>query len=84
MGILLLALSSAWAIRGLHLHAVLRAEAETARNDWAYADQWIEEQGMTFSPAGAELKRRLEADAVMRLPARDPVSSDLMEVLGID
>ena len=84
VAILLLALSSAWAIRGVHLHAVLRAEAETARNDWAYADQWIEEQGMTFSPAGAELKRRLEADAVMRLPARDPVSSDLMEVLGID
>ena len=82
VAILLLALSSAWAVRGLHLHAVLRAEAETARNDWAYADQWIEEQGMTFSPAGAELKRRLEADAVLRLPARDPVSSDLMEVLG--
>jgi hypothetical protein len=84
VGILLLALSSAWAVRGLHLHAVLRAEAENARNDWAYADQWIEEQGMTFSPAGAELKRRLEADAVVRLPARAPVSSDLMEALGID
>jgi hypothetical protein len=82
--LLLLAISSAWAFRDLRLHAVLRAAAETTRNDWAYADQWIEEQGLAFSPAGVELKRRLQHDAVTRVPARESLSSDLMELLGID
>jgi hypothetical protein len=65
-----LLLSSTWAFRAVGVHVSIRDAGTDVRNEWAYVEQWQRREGRTFTPAGVELKRQLEEDAVMRHPGR--------------
>ncbi len=72
---LLAVLSSAWTLRAVGLHLMLRDSAQEIRNEWAYLDQWLDDErdGAT-QPALLPLQRRLFADAIVR-QARTPAFS---------
>ena len=83
VGILAVALtvvSGAWAFRAVHLYSALRVAAETTRNEWAYADSWIEGQRWTLSPDEKALKLKLQYDAIARHPAPSPLPSGVIEL----
>ena len=63
-----LLLGAAWGNRVLETHANLRAAAFVERNDWAYAESQLREQGITLTAEGEALMNTLQRDALFRLP----------------
>lgn len=84
LAVALLVLSAGWAARVVHVHGHLRAAAEKSRNDWAYVDQWVEEQGWQLSASETALKLRLQHDALTVHPGRAPLHGALMAVFDDD
>ena len=80
VAVALTAVSGAWAFRAVHLYSALRLAAETTRNEWAYADQWIADQRWTLSPDEKALKLKLQYDAIARHPAPAPLPSGVTEL----
>ncbi|HEY1303459.1 MAG TPA: hypothetical protein VGF24_07930 [Vicinamibacterales bacterium] len=69
--LLVCALSSAWAFRAVGIHVGLRHAGVVVRNDWAYVDDWLEQQNLVpTQPATIELKQHLQHDAIVAHPAR--------------
>jgi hypothetical protein len=68
--VLCAALGAGWSIRYVGAHMNLRQAALTVRNEWAYAEQWLEEQDPDLSqPRTQELLRTLKHDAMIAHPA---------------
>jgi hypothetical protein len=65
LALLLVVLSSAWALRAVGLHLLLRDSGREIRDEWAYAA--VEHDGQTTgNRAQAALRERLLADAILR------------------
>jgi hypothetical protein len=78
--LLLLALSTAWALRAVGAHLGLRGAAATQRAEWAYVDSWLEREHTTpTEPHAIALKNRLQEAAVYRHPLRPPLRGDWIE-----
>jgi hypothetical protein len=73
-GVLVTALSLAWAVCLVTAHFGLRYAAAQTRAEWAYVDAWLErEHQVPTEPAAAEMKRRLQDEAIRLHPMRPPV-----------
>lgn len=78
--LLLVALSSAWAVRAVGAHVGLRSSAGSVRAEWAYVDQWLEREGRVPTERfDIELKQHLQGDAVWRHPSRPPLVGDWIQ-----
>ena len=63
-------LSTTWAARDVALHMKLRHFAAITRNEWAYAEGWLEGQNIDVSaPRARALFRLLQNDAIGTKPA---------------
>jgi hypothetical protein len=70
MAALCAALGAGWSIRYVGMHMNLRQAALAVRNEWAYAEQWFEEQNADVTqPRTQDLIRTLEHDAIIAHPA---------------
>ena len=77
MAALCAALGAGWSIRYVGMHMNLRQAALAVRNEWAYAEQWFEEQHADVTqPRTQDLIRTLEHDAIIAHPA--PAALPLM------
>lgn len=78
-----LLLGVTWSIRQAGAHALLRADAIRSRNQWAYAEQWLERQNMDISDVRARaLFDQLRGEAIVYRPAPPPlaIESPLFDV----
>lgn len=71
--VVLLALTTTWAIRTVGVHASLVATAHDVREQWAYMDDWIDRVHYEMSPHAVALREQLEADAFVRHPPTPPL-----------
>ena len=79
VAVLLLGVSSAWAMRAVGLEAGLRYSALAVRNEWVYADGWAVEQRIPVTPAAVRLKEQLQGDAIRRHPAPPALTGEWLE-----
>ena len=83
--LLLVVLSSGWAFRAVNAHLGLRHAAATMRAEWAYIDMWLEDEGQVLTdPIAIDVKRHLQADAVIKHPLRPTLTGDWLEWFGND
>ena len=77
---LVLVLSSAWAVRAVGAHLGLRVAAASQRAEWAYVDSWLEREHTTpTEPAAIALKEALQEEAAYLHPLRPPLRGDWIE-----
>lgn len=77
-------LGAAWANRVLETHANLRAAAFVERNDWAYAESQLREQGTTLTPQGEALMKTLQDDALFRFAPPPPLLLPTVRLLDAE
>jgi len=79
-GVVVTALSAAWAVGLAGAHLGLRHAAVQTRSEWAYVDAWFERERIVVSePAAVAMKRRLQEEAVLLHPMRPPLRGDWIE-----
>jgi hypothetical protein len=66
-------LGTAWAIRVADAHLSLRNAAAAERNEWAYVQNSMKNEGVTLGEAETTLFRRLREDAIFLHPAPPPL-----------
>lgn len=78
--VMIVVLSSAWAVRLIGAEVGLRIAAINTRNEWAYADHWFEtESTPPTEPAAIRLKEQLQGDAISRHPMPPMLVGDWLE-----
>ena len=70
-----------WAIRVTGTHLGLRTGAYVERNEWAYAEISLAEDGVVLTDAERALLRTLRDDALFRHPAPPPLNPPLRVLL---
>ncbi|HXE79464.1 MAG TPA: hypothetical protein VNK41_01830 [Vicinamibacterales bacterium] len=76
--------SAAWAVRSAAAHMDLRQAAFEVRNEWAYADQWFEENRTDLSsPAAQRLLAILRDDAILVHPSPPPLPAAWWPLLEV-
>lgn len=73
---------TAWAIRLADAHVSLRKAAYAERNEWAYVENSIKDEGVTLSKAETALLRRLREDAIFVHPPPPPLDPPLSALMG--
>ena len=71
-----------WAIRVTDAHLGLRAGAHVERNEWAYVEISLAEDGVVLTESDRALFRTLHEDALFRHPAPPPLSLPLSVLFG--
>lgn len=71
-----------WAIRVTGTHLGLRTGAYVERNEWAYAEISLAEDGVVLTDADRAFLRTLRDDALFRHPAPPPLNPPLRVLLG--
>jgi hypothetical protein len=67
--VVLVLLSTGWAIKLVGIHFSIRKSAIAVRREWATVDMWLEREEIVLdSPRKIALKRALETDAIRREP----------------
>jgi hypothetical protein len=85
VAVLLLVLSTSWAIRAVGLQAALDSTAVSVREQWAFVDDWRAGTGSGgLSPASESLLRHLQDDANLRHPARPQLREELSHLFEVD
>jgi hypothetical protein len=74
-------LGATWAVRMVGMHVSLRAAAYVERNEWAYAEISLEDDGVAVSDGDAVLLRRLREDAIFVHPPPPPLAPPLPRLL---
>jgi hypothetical protein len=82
--VLVVALSSTWAVRALGVHAALAATSVTVREQWANVDDWIARQVGPLDAQGVNLKRQLQDDAIVRFPQKPPLRDEWTVLFDLD
>lgn len=68
-GLVVLSLSSAWAVKVVGIHFSIRKEAVSVRREWSEVDRWMERTNLKLdSPGKQALKQALESDALKKAP----------------
>ena len=86
VAVVVLAVSSmAWGVRSVAAHVGVRESGAKFRNEWAYIDLWMEDQGKTLTdPVTIKLQRQLYNDALVDHPAQPALTGDWIEWLDLD
>jgi hypothetical protein len=71
-----------WGIRVTGTHLSLRRGAYVERNEWAYAESSLAEDGVVLTDADKALLRTLRDDALFRHPAPPPLDPPFDVLLG--
>lgn len=74
-------LGTTWAIRVVGTHINLRAGAYVERNEWAYAEQSLADEGIALSDGDVALLRTLRDDAIYVHPPPPPLEPPLRGAL---
>ena len=68
------------AVRAIGFHLLLRESTHDIRNEWAYLDQWVEdERNGTTHPDLQPVQQRLYADAIAREAQTPAFSGEWVE-----
>jgi hypothetical protein len=79
-GVVLIVLSTGWAFRAIGAQLDLRHAAEVVRVEWAYVDQWLQDQDVVPTTAqGRAIVTHLQEDAIFRHPMRPRIAGDWLE-----
>lgn len=78
-GVLVSALSVAWAVALTAAHVGLRQAAGKTRGEWAYVDAWLERERKVLDEPAVEMKRRLQEEAVVLHPMRPTLQGEWVE-----
>jgi hypothetical protein len=77
-------LSAAWAVRVIGTHVSLRRSAYAERNEWAYAEGSLANEGIVLTGRDAALFRQLRDDAIYGDPPPPPLRPPLVGLMGVD
>lgn len=77
-------LSAAWAVRIIGTHVSLRGSAYAERNEWAYAEGTLANEGIVLAAQDAALFRQLRDDAIYGHLLPPPLRPPLARLMGID
>jgi len=82
--LVLLLLSSTWAVRWVGMHAALDRTAMDYRTQWARVDEIMPRMRSTMTPAEKELRDRLLDDAIRRVPSRTVLREEWTQLFDTD
>jgi hypothetical protein len=82
--LVLLLLSSTWAVRWVGVHAALDRSAMDYRTQWARVDEIMPRMRASLTPAEKMLRDRLVDDAIRRVPARTGMRDEWTELFDTD
>ena len=74
-------IGTTWAIQVIDTHLGLRAAAYSQRNEWAYAEISLAEEGVVLSDPERAFLRTLRDDALFTHPAPPPLNPPLRVLL---
>lgn len=74
-------IGSAWAVRVVGMHVSLRSAAYVERNEWAYANISLQDDGVVVTDTEAVLLRTLRDDAMFVHPPPPPLAPPLRRLL---
>jgi hypothetical protein len=80
VSVVLVILSTGWALRAVAAQLDLRHASEAVRVEWAHVDRWLEEQEVVpTTDEGRAIVRQLQEDAIWTHPARPALAGDWLE-----
>jgi hypothetical protein len=82
--VVLLLLSSTWAVRWVGIHAALDRTAMDYRTQWTRIDEIMPRMRATLTPAETALRDRLQDDAIRRVAARTTVRDEWTKLFDTD